>query len=166
MIRVLSNCLNKALFFLLFSSKCYHIMLTSNQKKRSWGISSLTRSSFFSNTLLFLYFYWWLILRKLYVFAVEMIQICCTSTLKGKLERTLRNKLQMTRSSEMPSDSSIVDCEYTIQFYAVWFLKEEMPWLVKNASPCPVNNFQKLFHILLVCGYNRTRWLLPSPYHH
>lgn len=66
-----------------------------------------------------------LILRKLYVFAVEMIQIHFVHSLKEILERTFRNIFQIIRSFKVPRDSSIVGCEYTIQFYAISLLKED-----------------------------------------
>ena len=66
-----------------------------------------------------------LILRKLYVFPVEMIQNHFVHSLKEILERTFRNNFQIIRSFEVPRDSPIVGCEYTIQFYAISFLKED-----------------------------------------
>ena len=48
----------------------------------------------------------------------------CTS-LKEILERTFRNNFQIIRSFEVPRDSPIVGCEYTTQFYAISFLKED-----------------------------------------
>lgn len=79
-----------------------------------------------------------------------MIQIC-THTLKKKLERTVKNNLQIT-SSQVSCASTIVVCEYTTQFYAISFLKKDTAWLEKGKSTLPhlANNFQKLFHIILV----------------
>lgn len=134
MTKVFSNCVNENLFLLHIFSTCYHILFIFNQNKCDWKYLQCTKAKVLLQYGFILLILPILILRKLYVFAIEMIQICCTHSLKEVLEITTRNNLKMTRSSEVSSDSSIVGCEYTIQFYAISFLKEDTVWLLKKVK--------------------------------
>lgn len=131
---------------------CCHILLIFNWNKCSWRYLQPTRAKVLLQDAFILMFLPILILRKLYTSSVEMIQICCPHALKEKLEITVRNNLQMTRSSPVPSASTIVGCEHTTQFYAISLLKEDTAWheKCKDNLSHPVSNFQKLFHIILV----------------
>lgn len=50
--------------------------------------------------------------------------MCCMYSLKETLERTVRNNLQMARS-EVPSDSSIVGCEYMLFNFMLFYFSKK-----------------------------------------
>ena len=77
---------------------------------------------------------------------------------------------QIIRSFKVPRDSSTVGCEYTIQFYAISFLKEDTEWTLKKVKviyPISKQLSETIpYYLVNIQCTGITRCLFLSSYHH